>query len=91
MSIPIVVFVFGMDSKNIGNYYLVTTVYLWITATKVSDNESTYPARWRIWILEVKLLPDGLNFHQITVKHDILATGKYSEMVALWQIACRIK
>ena len=26
-----------------------------------------------------------------TVKHDILATGKYSELVAIWLIACRIK
>ena len=25
-----------------------------------------------------------------TVKRDILVTGKYSELVALWQIACMI-
>ena len=33
----------------------------------------------------------GMKVDCCTVKHDILATGKYSELVVLWQIACRIK
>ncbi len=40
---------------------------------------------------QMSQLEINCNTAQHTVKHDILATGKYSELVALWQIACRIK
>ncbi len=44
--------------------------------------------------LQVQVYPLSISYYFSTVgtgtvKHDILATGKYSDLVALWQIACR--